>query len=164
MWVGRRRVDEHRVEGQRPTREQPWDIGQEDRDVVRPTLVDRGARIRPDEQGAVPEVALHAGRHMRARPLGVEVDHCDVVQFLRPGDQAVEEDRRGRGRAVQVDLITGADGGRGFGGCDESHHPTSLPGHGPSNAMVADMGVNSFVTIVPGGAGGVARAVGRCSG
>ena len=79
MGVGRRRVDEDGVERQRPRLEQARHVGQEDRHVVGATLVHGGARVRPDEQRPVAEVAGHLGGEMRARALDVEVDDADVA-------------------------------------------------------------------------------------
>ena len=76
--VGRRGVDEHGVERQRARLEQPRHVRQEDRDVVGPALVDRGASVGADEQGPVAEVAGHLGAQVRPRALGVEVDDRDV--------------------------------------------------------------------------------------
>ena len=72
--VGRRRVDEHDVERQRAALEEARHVGQEDRHVVGAALVDRGAGVRTDEQGAMPEVARPSRARGAARALGVEVD------------------------------------------------------------------------------------------
>ena len=88
MGVGRRRVDEDDVERQRAALEQPRHVRQEDRHVVGPTLVDRGAGVRPDEQGPMAEVARHLRREVRARALRVEVDDRDVAELGRARDEA----------------------------------------------------------------------------
>ena len=119
--VGRRRVDEHDIERQGAALEQARDVGQEDRDVVGAALVDRRAGVRPDEQGAMPEVAGHLGRQVRPRALRVEVDDADVAQLLGAIDQRLEQDRRRRGRAVQVDALTGLDDAGRVGRRDEPH-------------------------------------------
>ena len=119
--VGRRGVDQHDIERECPALEQPRDVREEDRHVVGPTLVDRLPRVRADEQRPVPEVALHLRREVRTGTLGVEVDHGHVVEVGGAGNQRVEEHRRRRGRAMDVDAITGADDGDGFLGRDDAH-------------------------------------------
>ena len=105
MGIRRRRVDEDRVERQRPAVEQVRHLGQEDGHVVGPTLVDRGPRVRTHEQRPVPEMGRHLRGEMRPRALRVEMDHPDVLQLGRPGHERVEQDRRGRRRALDVDLL-----------------------------------------------------------
>ena len=121
MGIGRCGVHEHDIERQRAALEQPRDVGQEDRDIVGASLVDRCASIRADEQRAMPEVPGHLGRQVRARSLGVEVDDADVAQLLGAIDQRLEQDRRSRGRAVQVDALTGLDDAGRVGRRDEPH-------------------------------------------
>ena len=97
--VGRGRVDEHDVERQGAALEQPRHVGQEDRHVVGPALVDRGARVRPDEQRAMPEVPGHLRREVRPGTLGMEVDDADVVEAPgrdRPGPGAAPTASRPR--------------------------------------------------------------------
>ena len=121
MGVGRRGVDEHDIERQGAALEEARDVGQEDRDVVGASLVDRGTGIRPDEQRAMPEVARHLGRQVWPRSLRVEVDDADVAQLLGAIDQRLEHDRRSRGRAVQIDALTGLDDAGRVGRRDEPH-------------------------------------------
>ena len=134
MGVGRRGVDEHDIERQGAALEQPRDVRQEDRDVVGASLVDGGTGIRPDEQRAMPEVAGHLRRQVRPRSLGVEVDDADVAQLRGAIDQRLEQDRRRRGRAVQVDALTGLDDAGRVGRRDEPHRHslrgTAWPGIG----------------------------------
>ena len=107
--------------GSAPDLEQPRHVGQEHRHVVGPPLVDRGARVRPDEQRAMPEMALHPGREVRPRALGVQVDDADVVQLRGPVDQRLEQDRRRGGRAMEVDAVAGSDDGGGLGRRHDAH-------------------------------------------
>jgi hypothetical protein len=62
----------------------------------------------------VPEVAVHLGREMRARAFRVEMDDGDVVELGGPRDETVEQDRRRRRRAMEIEPITGADDRDGF--------------------------------------------------
>ena len=55
------------------------------------------------------------GREMRARALGVQVDDRDVVQLRRAIDEGLEQDRRRRRGAVQVDLVAAPDDGGRLG-------------------------------------------------
>ena len=103
--VGRRRIDERHVDGQGARVEQARDVREEDRDVVGSPLVDGGARVGPDEQRPVPEVGRHVRGEVRPWTLDVEVDHADVPQVVGAGHERIEQDRRHRGRAVQVDLL-----------------------------------------------------------
>ena len=73
--------------------EQARDVGQEDRHVVGPPGVHRGAGIRADEQRPVPEGLGHLGREVRSRPLAVEMDDADVAQLGRPRDERIEQNR-----------------------------------------------------------------------
>ena len=125
MGVGRRRVDEDRVEREQAGVEQARDVRQEDRDVVGAALVDRRAGVGPDEQRPMAEVRRHLGRQVRPGPLAVEVDDADVAELRRPRDERVEEDRRRRRRALEVDLLAGRDAGDGLGGGDDAHRPES---------------------------------------
>ena len=109
--VGRGGVDEDDVERDRAGVEQVRDVGQEDRHVVGPALVDGRAGVRPDEQGAMAEVAGHLRGQVRAGPLDVQMDHPHVVQLGSPRDERVEQHGRRRRRAVDVDLVAGAHGG-----------------------------------------------------
>jgi len=93
------------VDRERARIEQARHVREEDRHVVRAALVHGGTRIRPDEQGPVPEVRRHLGREMRPRSLDVQVDHADVAQLRRPCHEGVEQDGRRRRRAVEVDLL-----------------------------------------------------------
>ena len=61
----------------------------------------------PDEQGPVAEVGRHLGRQVRAGALAVEVDHAHVAELRRPRHERVEEDRRRRRGALDVDLLAG---------------------------------------------------------
>ena len=114
--VGRRGVDEHRVEREGARVEQVGHVRQEDRHVVRPPLIDRPPGVRSDEQRPVPDVAGHLRSQVRPRTLDVQMHDADVGQVLRlrPLDQRVEEDRRRRGGAVNIDLVTAADRRRGL--------------------------------------------------
>ena len=78
--VGRRDVEQHGIERHGAAAEQPRHVGQEGRDVVGATLGHGGPGVRPDEQGAMPEVAGHLRREVGTRPFRVEVDHPDVAQ------------------------------------------------------------------------------------
>jgi hypothetical protein len=73
-----RDVDEDDVEWERARLEEPWDVRQEDRHIVSPTLVDGRSRIWTDEQRPVPEVAGHLRGEVQSRALDVEVDNGDV--------------------------------------------------------------------------------------
>jgi hypothetical protein len=64
---------------------------------------------------------------MRPRPFDVEVDHPDVVQLRRPGDERLEQDGRGRSGTVDVDLIAGADPSDGL---IRGHQLHGDPGNG----------------------------------
>ena len=121
--VGRGRVDEHRVERRAAAVEQARDVRQEGRDVVGPTLGDGLPRVRPDEQRPMAEMRRHLGRQVRPGPLAVEVDDADVRQLGRPRHERVEQDRRRRGGALEVELLTGGDPGDGLGGRDDAHGP-----------------------------------------
>ena len=119
--IGRGGVDEHGVEWQRAPVEQVGHLGQEDRHVVGAALVHGLARVGPDEQRAVTEVTGHLRAPDAARPFDVEVDHPDVAQLRRPGDQRIEQDRRGRSGTVDVDLVARADPGDGLIRGHQSH-------------------------------------------
>ena len=103
--IGRCRVDEDRIERHGASVEELRHVREEDRHVVRPPLVDRRPGIRADEERPMPEVGGHLGREVRAGALAMQVDHGDVVELRRPCHERVEEHRRRRRRAVQVDLL-----------------------------------------------------------
>ena len=92
MGIGRRCVDQDRIEGQRTTLEQVGNLGQEHRHVIGPSIVDRGPRVGTHEQRPVPEVAGHRGSQVGAWTLGMEMDHAHVAQLGRPGHQRIEQD------------------------------------------------------------------------
>ena len=123
--------------GRAPLVEQARNVGQEHRDVVGASLVHSGPGIRPDEQGAMPEVASHLGCQMRSRSLRVEVDDADVVQLGGAVDQRLEDDRWRRGRAMQVDALTGLDDAGRVARGDESH------GHSLSGDRLGRLGLRS---------------------
>ena len=87
-------------------------VGKEDRNVVGAILFDRAPGIRADEQRPVPEVAGHLGREMWPGALDMEMRHPDIGEIggLGVRDQGVEQCRRGRRRAMDVDLIAAIDG------------------------------------------------------
>ena len=114
--VGRRGVHEDVVERQHPGLEQPRHVGQEDRHVVGAALLDGRSGVRADEQRPMPEVPRHLRREVRPGPLAVEVDDADVAQLGRARDERVEQDRRRRRGAVEVELLAGADAGDGLRG------------------------------------------------
>ena len=109
--------------------EQARDVGQEDRDVVGASLVDRGAGVRPDEQGSMAEVARHLGRQVRPRSLDVEVDDADVAQLRGAIDQRLEHDRGRRRRAMDIELIAGGDPGDRFLGAYDAQRSVSVARH-----------------------------------
>ncbi len=67
------------------------------------------------------EVARHLGRQVWPRSLGVQVDDADVVQLWSAIDQRLQQDRRRRGRTVQIDALTGLDDAGRVGRRDEPH-------------------------------------------
>ena len=90
--VGWRRIDEDRVERQRPRDEQPRHVRQEDRHVVRTALVHGGPSVGPDEQGAVSEVAGHLGCQVGTRALAMQVNDADVAELRRALNKRIEQD------------------------------------------------------------------------
>ena len=86
MAIGRRGVDEDRIQRQRAGLEEKRDVGQEHRDVVRPPVVHGGPGVGADEQGAVTKVRRHIRGKVWARPFDVQVDDADSVQVRRPRD------------------------------------------------------------------------------
>jgi hypothetical protein len=86
-WRG---IDEHRVEGQGPRREQPGNVRKEDRHVVGAPLMHGRASVRADEQRPVTEMPRHFRRKMRSRAFDVEVDHPDVLEVVRSIYERVE--------------------------------------------------------------------------
>ena len=121
MGVGRRRVHEHDVERERAALEQPRDVREEDRDVVRAALAHGPSRVRPDEQRPMPEVALHLRGQVRTRTLRVQVDDRHVAELVGTGHEGVQQHRRRGCRAVHVHAIARSDDRHGFLGRDEAH-------------------------------------------
>ena len=121
MGIWRRGVDQHGIERQDPLLEQLGHLGQEDRHVVSPAFVYRGSGVGSDEQGPMAEVSRHVRRQVRARALRVEVDHPDVAELGRAGNEGIEQDRRSCCRAVDVDLLTTRDACDGLGRPDDAH-------------------------------------------
>ena len=117
-WGG---VHEHGVERQRPALEQPWDVGQEHRDVVGAPLVDGLTGVRSDEQRAVAEVAGHLGRQVRPRSFGVQVHDLDVPEVRGSCNECVKQHGRRRCGALEIDALAGADAGNGFLGAGDPH-------------------------------------------
>jgi hypothetical protein len=62
---------------------------------------------------------------MRPGAFRVEVDDADVVQLRGSIDQRLEQDRRGRGGAMEIDAVAGSDDGGGLGRGNDLH-PLSL--------------------------------------
>ena len=119
--IGRGGIHEDGVERQPPAIEQARHVRQEDRDVVGPTVVDGLPRVRPDEQGTVAKMRRHLGGQVRSRPLAMQVDDAHVGQVRSPCDQRIEQHRRCRRRALEVDLLAGRDAGDGLGRRDDAH-------------------------------------------
>ncbi len=136
--IGRRRIGQHDVERQDAALEEVGHVGQEDRDVVGPAVVDGRPGVGADEQGPMAEVTGHRRRQVRPGTLHVEVDHAHVVQLGRPGDERVKEDRRGGRGALEIDLLAALDSGHGLGRRYDPHQPTLVePGDrdaGPGRA------------------------------
>ena len=63
----------------------------------------------------MPEGPSHRRGEVRAWSLHVQVDHADVAQLGRPGDERVEQDGRDRGGGLDVELVPRADAGDGLG-------------------------------------------------
>ena len=124
--VGRRRVDEHRIERHGPALEQSRHVRQEDGHVVGPSLVHGGTGVRADEQRPMSEMAVHGRREVGSRALGMQMHDGHIAQVGRSGDQAVEQDRRGRRRAMEVQPLSGADARSCVLRRNQSH-PQSLP-------------------------------------
>ena len=105
--------------------------GTSDRNVgmysARPSAIAARA-LRPDEQRSMAEVRRHLGREMRAGPLAVEVDDAHVRELGRPRDKRIEEDRRRRRGALEIDLLAGRDAGDGLGGGDDAHRSRIVNG------------------------------------
>lgn len=121
MGVRWRGVDQDRIKRQRPRVEQPRHIRQEDRHVIRGTLVHNGPGVGPDEQGAVLEVAGHLGRQVWTRPFAMEVDDADITELRRPSDDRVQQHRGRRRGTVEVDLVSRLDAGDRLLGTHDSH-------------------------------------------
>ena len=113
--VRRRHVDEHRVErqGARP-RTGP---GTSERNTgtksARPSFTACRA-LGPMNRARCRKCGAISGARWGPGSLRVEVDDRDVAQLRRPRDERVEQDLRGRGRALDVDLVAGPDPGDGF--------------------------------------------------
>src|SRR3954465_13574927 len=69
----------------------------------------------------MPEMPLHLRREVGTRSLDVQMDDRHVVELVGARHQGIEQDGWGRGRAVQVDLVTGLDDGRRLGRGDDTH-------------------------------------------
>ena len=121
MGIRRRDVDQHGIERQDPLFEELGHLGQEDRHVVSPPFVDRGAGVGSNEQGPMAEVSRHVRCQVRAGALRVEVDHPDVAELGGAGHEGIEEDRRSCRRAVDVDLLAARDACDGLGRPDDAH-------------------------------------------
>ena len=121
MRIGRRGVDEDRVERQRAGLEQARDVREEDRDVVGAALVHRLAGVRTDEQRPVPEMSGHLGCEVRPRTLDVEMDDANVPQLRGARDQRIQQDGGRRRGTVEVDGLVRPDAGDGLGGRDDAH-------------------------------------------
>ena len=65
--IGRRDVEQDGVERHGPAAEQARHVGQEGRHVVGATVGHGRSRVRPDEQGPMPEVAGHRRREVGTR-------------------------------------------------------------------------------------------------
>ena len=105
MLVGRRDVAEDGIQGEQVRIEQVGHVGQEDRHVLGPALVDGAPGIGADEQGEVPEVAGHLRGQVRAGPFDVQVDDPDVLELGRPGHEGVEQHAGRRRSALDVHLV-----------------------------------------------------------
>ena len=90
--IGRGRVDEDGIKGQYPAIEHVGHVGQEDRHVVGPALMNGGSRVGPDEQRPMTEMRRHPGRQMQTRSLRVQVDHPHVAQLGCPGHEGFQQD------------------------------------------------------------------------
>ena len=125
MGIWRRHVGEDGIERQQATLHQQGDVRQLDRDELRASFVDGRAGVRSDEEGPVEEVALHLGGEVRVRPLAMQMNDLDVLQFRGLAAQGVEERGRRGGGALDVDLLTGFDPRDRLIGADDTH-PSNL--------------------------------------
>ena len=117
--------------GSAPDSEQARDVRQEHGNVVRPALVDGGAGIRPDEQGAMPEVTLHLGRQVRPGPFQWR---WTTVTSWRSGARATRASSSTDGVAAaqwRYTPVAGPHDVRGFRGGDDSH-AGRLRAHSPA--------------------------------
>ena len=118
--VGRRELQQRRVERDPPAGEQGRDVGEEHRREVAAPLVDGIAKIRADEEGVRPEAG---GRGLvdceRARQVEVVGgDVLDVAPF-----ESVDERRRRGGRAVEKNVHSAVHVGDRFVGADGATDP-----------------------------------------
>src|SRR4051812_35673005 len=79
----------------------------------------------------MPEMPLHPRREVGTRPLDMQVDDRHVVELVGARHEGIEQDRWRRGRAVQIDLVAGVDGGRRLGRGDDTHDGSLRGGWNP---------------------------------
>jgi hypothetical protein len=117
-----RDVDEGDVDGEQAGAEERRHLGEEDREVVGPTLLHRLARVLSHEEGVDAEAPLHARGGVRRLPLGVERHDLDHRQLGGPGGHRLDEPS-GRGRdALDEDAVARLDDADGLLGGDVSDH------------------------------------------
>lgn len=106
--AGRGEGEQRRVELDLPGSEQAGDVRQEHRHEVGPAS-GHGFPERPaGKQRYGSEAALHAGRDVRGRAVGVHVVEGDVLE-VRAGDDRFEKRRRSGGRPVDEHVHPATD-------------------------------------------------------
>jgi len=119
--VRSRDVDEDGVQRHDPAPEEVRNIGQEGRDVLCAPLVDRLARVRPDEERHVAEMAFHLWRQGRTGSLAREVHDPHLLQLAGTGHQRVRQHGWGCAGAVQVHRLARPDACLGLSRMNDSH-------------------------------------------
>jgi len=82
--IGRRELDQCRVETHLTAREDAWDVGQEDGNEIGQTVVDHPPQTRAGEQRHGTQVAHLSGSGKRHRPFQVEMPKPNVLQVGAP--------------------------------------------------------------------------------
>ncbi len=103
--IRRRHLEQGHVERQRAIRKESGHVRQEDRGVIGPPVVDRGAHIGADEERVVTDLPGKVGGEVGRRSFRVQGNRFDPGEFVRPPHQRVLE-LEGRHRDfVEIDAV-----------------------------------------------------------
>ncbi len=123
--VGRRQLEQGRVERDGASAEQPGDVGKKDRHEVGATLCHRRAYVGAAEERHRAQPAGHRRRDEAARAGGVQMEEPYALH-VAPAGQRVEQRHRRRRGAVDEDAVAALHVRDHIGGADSAACPPRI--------------------------------------